>query len=551
MNSFSIRRKFFILAFIGFLALTCLTWISLDSNTKGFSNLSNMFDDFKKVQNLQSNFTEPLYQLREATLSLIMSPNDDYKKSVDEKILPLIEKLDDSFDNSPSDTYMLWKEYKTLVETTRIYSINNFDEGAFTNAVTSEREQFYILIENINAMQKQGLDDSQNTFLSGEKNYEFSKYVIIISSIFISFIALVFGSLIIRGILKSLDKVKSGLDSFFLYLSKPRESKNKTIIELDTKDEFGIMAKAINKQVYNIQTSLEQDYALIHEATATVQDLKDGKFGKRLLLEASSQRLNTLKNVMNDMIDNLEHKIQEELQKRTNQEKLLVQQSKLASMGNMLGNIAHQWRQPLAEINAILMEVETITKYDELTEEKLIQAIKSCYRVTEHMSNTISDFQNFFKPSKNKEYFSVEEACRKAVSIADASLKKHNILILFDVNRDSQILGYPNEFSHAILNIISNAKDAFIKNSFIQEKKIILNIKTGKKFTIIKIEDTAGGIKEDIIDKIFDPYFTTKHARQGTGIGLYMTKVIIENNMHGFIHVRNTDRGALFTIKIK
>ena len=253
---------------------------------------------------------------------------------------------------------------------------------------------------------------------------------------------------------------------------------------------------------------------------------------------------------MNEMIDNLEHKIQEEITQRTNQEKLLAQQSKLAAMGNMLGNIAHQWRQPISEVNAILMEIEATARYDTVKVDFLLKNISLCYEVTEHMSNTISDFQNFFKPSKEKENFNVHEVCTDAVSVIMSSLKFHNINLEFNINEDIEIYGYPREFAHAILNILSNAKDALVERK-IKDPKITLTIKTGKQFTIIRIEDNAGGIKVDDIDTVFEPYFTTKHATQGTGIGLYMTKVIIENNMHGFVNVQNIDEGACFTIKIR
>ena len=166
------------------------------------------------------------------------------------------------------------------------------------------------------------------------------------------------------------------------------------------------------------------------------------------------------------------------------------------------------------------------------------------------MSTTISDFQNFFKPTKNKKDFSVLDACKKALSIINASLKNNKIQLIFDIKEDNIIHGYASEFSHAILNIISNAKDALVSRA-IEKPEIKISIKTGKEYTIIKISDNAGGINQEDINIIFEPYFTTKHAKRGTGIGLYMTKMIIENNMQGYVNVRNTNKGALFTIKVK
>lgn len=166
------------------------------------------------------------------------------------------------------------------------------------------------------------------------------------------------------------------------------------------------------------------------------------------------------------------------------------------------------------------------------------------------MSNTINDFQNFFKPSKSKVVFEVNEACQRASAILQASLKYHLIHFYFEESETSNILGYPNEFAQAILNILSNAKDVLIDRQ-IQDPFIRISVKRGEKYTLIKIEDNGGGIAPEYFERIFEPYFTTKHAKQGTGIGLYMTKMIIENNMNGIIVVNNTSKGVLFTIKLK
>ena len=250
------------------------------------------------------------------------------------------------------------------------------------------------------------------------------------------------------------------------------------------------------------------------------------------------------------MIDNLEFQVQEQIDKRLEQEQILIQQSKLASMGEMIGNIAHQWRQPLAQISAIHMNMKVTYDFDKFTKEYLSSKIKEANTLTSYMSQTISDFQNFFKPQGEKEEFSVEKACKEAHFILDSSLKYHGIKVNCEVFEDSIVYGYKNEYSQVILNILSNAKDILIERE-IKEPEIKIRIKTGDSFAIIKIQDNAGGVDEDIIEKIFDPYFTTRHKTQGTGIGLYMSKNIIERNMSGFINVRNEDNGAMFTIKVK
>ena len=550
MNNFSIRQKFFILGFIGFISLICLGSLSLNINQKGFQNLSLVFNDFKKVHSVESTYIEPLFELKEITLTLVMSPNKDFKRNFDQKLIHAIDILDLAFVDASEEINTLWKSYKESVITTREYALKGFDEGAFMNAISHERDQFYKLIDTLKALQEQHLHDSQTTYSNAQISVNKSYYFIIVSFLLIGIIGFLFDFSIVRKIVNSVEKVQIGLEHFFLYLSNKNDYSQKNFIQLETNDELGIMAKAINLQVNKIKEELKNDYNLIKEATSTVVDLKEGRFGKRLMLNASSKEINKLKDVMNDMLDNLELKIQEEINQRLNQEKLLVQQNKLAAMGNMLGNIAHQWRQPISEINAILMEVEAISRYGSLSQEHLLKNIRACYEVTEHMSETIIDFQTFFRPSKSKEKFSIAEACKSAMSIINASLKFHEIELNFTINQDSTIYGYRSEFAHAILNILSNAKDVLIERK-ITNPRIWMKIQSGKLYTLIRIEDNGGGIHIKNIEKIFEPYFTTKHAKQGTGIGLYMTKMIIENNMQGIINVENSLQGALFTIKVR
>ena len=551
MNNLSIRTKFLILGIVVLTSFLLLTILSLNFNQKGFDNLQNVVTDFKKVQNIQSDFIEPLFVIRETILTLVMSPNDEYKQRVNKKLIPLITTMNTLIQTSSTNVIQdKWKIYQELLITTRQYALEGFDEGSFMNSITQERDAFYLLIDELRNLQKQRLDKSQKTFNYAEKIVSQSHYYLIIGFILTTLISFLFDSIIVKRIIDSIEKVEHGLQSFFLYLRQPKKEYEDCLIKINTNDELGKMAQAINQRVAEIKNALQQDDLLIKEATETVNNLKEGKFGQRLKRSADDQKLNALKDVMNAMINNLEQKIQEEIARRTDQEKLLVQQSKLAAIGNMIGNIAHQWRQPISEINAILIEVEAISRYHTLTQEVLLQHIELCYDVTEHMSQTICDFQNFFKPSKNKEIFSVLNACDKAISIISASLKFNNInLVYSSSSQDSQILGYPNEFSHAILNILSNAKDIIVERK-IKNPCIRFNIKIGRKYTIIRIEDNGGGVIPENIERIFEPYFTTKYAKQGTGIGLYMTKSIIENNMRGFINVENTDKGALFTIKI-
>ena len=228
-------------------------------------------------------------------------------------------------------------------------------------------------------------------------------------------------------------------------------------------------------------------------------------------------------------------------------DKAILQQSKLARMGSMISMIAHQWRQPLTELSGILMELETATRFKKVNDNHILDSIEKSDKMIEFMSNTIDDFRNFYKPDKIKENFYISDSCKKAISLISASLEDSSIKLEFDINENRQTYGYPTEFSQVILNLISNAKDILVEKN-IKNPKINLNIKAEGINSIITIKDNAGGIKEENFDLIFDPYFSTKDSSKGTGLGLYISKLIIERNMGGELSVKNDNEGAVFKI---
>ncbi|DAB35623.1 MAG TPA: histidine kinase [Sulfurospirillum cavolei] len=547
----SIRLKFLLMASLGVCSIVTLSFLAFDITQKGVVNVNNVFEGSKRVQTIQQTYILPLFKLREQSLSLIMAPNEDLRKDILRTINAMYQKMDEPFQHLPKNVYDQWQNYVTLIRANQSYLKDDFEEGAFINANTVERDQFYALMDSLDEMQQNELSHASDTFAKANKEANNSRYFIVVWLIVIIVLTLLIGSYIAKNIVDSILHVSKGLREFFDYLKSPStEEATRIHIPLNNKDELGDMARRINKNIEIIQANLEQDSKLIEDATNVVEDLKLGNLDRRLVARANSDQLNLLKAVMNEMLDNLEFRIQQEINERTRQEQLLIQQSKLAAMGNMIGNIAHQWRQPLGEINALLMIIQVRRHFEDFTEEFLNAKIEECNRITEYMSNTISDFQNFFKPSKAKEIFDVTHACERASSILQASLKYHSIEFRLEKSEGAQVLGYPNEFAQAILNVLSNAKDVLIERQ-IEAPYIAMSVKNGKRYTLIKIEDNGGGIAAEHIERIFEPYFTTKHAKQGTGIGLYMTKMIIENNMNGIINVSNTNYGALFTIKLK
>lgn len=246
---------------------------------------------------------------------------------------------------------------------------------------------------------------------------------------------------------------------------------------------------------------------------------------------------------------NLEYKVQKGIQEGKRKDKAILQQSKLARMGSMISMIAHQWRQPLTELSGVLMELETATRFKKVDENHILNSIERCDGMIEFMSNTIDDFRNFYKPDKKKEDFYVLDSCQKAIGLVNASLKESNIDLVLNIKKDKLIHGYPTEFSQVILNLITNARDVLLEKN-IQEPRIELSIESMGVLCIVKVKDNAGGIKKENFDLIFDPYFSTKDEKTGTGLGLYISKLIIENNMGGELSVKNDKEGAVFKIVI-
>ncbi len=250
-----------------------------------------------------------------------------------------------------------------------------------------------------------------------------------------------------------------------------------------------------------------------------------------------------------DLNKSLEERIQIEIKKNMEKDQLLIQQSKMAEMGDMMSKIAHQWRQPLNTLSLAVQDIEEAFYHNELDEKYMKNFIDISMENIKFMSKTIDDFRNFFKLSKTKEIFKLKDAIEDILKIITAQLKDHKISIyLYGENYD--VVGYPNEFKQVILNLANNAKDAILEKK-IENGLIEIRINNlSEKFKEVSVQDNGGGIPKNIIDKIFEPYFTTKDGIKGTGIGLYMSKTIIEENMDGSLLVENYNNGARFRISI-
>ena len=279
------------------------------------------------------------------------------------------------------------------------------------------------------------------------------------------------------------------------------------------------------------------------------RERKSRKVAEKLLEEKSAElfRLN----------ESLKEKVKEELDKNRKQELLILQQSKMASMGEMIGNIAHQWRQPLSAISSIASATILHNEMGLINKEDLNKSLNDIITHTQFLSNTIDDFRNFFKNDKSRSYFKIQELIDGCIAIVSAILQTKSIKVEQNIE-DIELFSLKNEFMQALLNIIKNGIDAMENVLEDDDKYIFIKAYKDNNDAIITIKDTANGIPKNIIDRIFEPYFTTKHQSQGTGIGLFMTNEIITKHMKGSIFVENVDtkidgkilHGASFTIKI-
>ncbi|MCQ8102930.1 HAMP domain-containing protein [Methylomonas sp. SURF-2] len=295
-------------------------------------------------------------------------------------------------------------------------------------------------------------------------------------------------------------------------------------------DEIGVLSDSFNKMVDSLMLS---NQALEHYN----QELE--------------REVGTRTRELADLNADLDKRIKEEVAKSKTQEALLIHQSRSAAMGEMIGAIAHQWRQPLNALGLVQQNLQLRFKLGKLDESFMVSSMEKSDRLIHKMSTTIDDFRNFFKPNKHIEPFNAYHVIQTTAELLDAQLKRHNIVLTINCPDDLMINGLEGEFSQVILNLINNAKDILLERRPLRPAIDIGVNKTSDQTTRIVVKDNAGGIPEAIFDKIYDPYFTTKDQGKGTGIGLYMSKIIIENNMMGSLQAFNDADGANFVIELQ
>ena len=307
---------------------------------------------------------------------------------------------------------------------------------------------------------------------------------------------------------------------------------NTTVIpildEYDTIEEFIAIRYDVTQEVF-YKESLEKKEKELEEFNAVLEKL----------VEEKTQELQKLN-------ETLEVRVQEEIKKNEEKQKVMFWQSRFASLGEMLANIAHQWRQPLTELNLTLFSLQKASLNQQNDDVKYLYNESKV--LIQNMSNTIENFSNFFKPNKDKQHFMLHESIEESLQILKRTLSKDMIEIETSYE-DISILGISNEFTQVIINILKNSRDAFRENHILI-RKIDIKIVKKNNSAIVILKDNAGGINIQEIYKIFEPYFTTKHTSQGTGLGLFMSKMICEKGFNGSLDVNSEKDITKFIITL-
>lgn len=287
-----------------------------------------------------------------------------------------------------------------------------------------------------------------------------------------------------------------------------------------------------------------------------------------LKLEDKIKEVNTINNNLeaivesktkdlNELNENLEQKIILEVEKNLQIQNTLFKSEKMASMGEMIGNIAHQWRQPLSVISMASTAMQVEKEFGMLDDETFYKNSKLINTNAQYLSKTIDDFRNFIKGNRVKSIFVLEDSIKSFTTLVKGTVKNEDIDVVFDLQKNIKVDGYENELIQCFINIFNNAKDVLIERN-IENKLILISTLINNDKVLIKFKDNAGGIPENILPKIFEPYFTTKHQSKGTGLGLHMSYKLIVDGMDGTIEADNVNfeyngqnyDGAEFTISL-
>ncbi len=268
----------------------------------------------------------------------------------------------------------------------------------------------------------------------------------------------------------------------------------------------------------------------------------------RVVLSDISDRKQAEKS-LNELNEELGKRVAERTEEIREKDQILILQSRQAAMGEMISNIAHQWRQPLNALGLIIQQLFLFYDMGEFDRAYLENRVSQAMDLILHMSRTIDDFKGYLRPDKEKADFKLQTVLAGTLSLMEDSFRNQDIAIEVSTKSDPVIFGYRNEYAQVLLNVLNNARDVLLERKIVGAK-VTINIFTEGGRAVVTISDNAGGVPGEIMGKIFDPYFTTKGPQAGTGVGLFMSKTIIEKNMGGRLSVRNIGEGAEFRIEV-
>ncbi len=333
----------------------------------------------------------------------------------------------------------------------------------------------------------------------------------------------------------------------------PEKAGVERLLTCDSKDEIGVLVSAFNTMIatqdgqqealiIDIAERKRVEEALQLQTTRLELEVAERQKAREFLLLKQQQ--------LEDLNDSLEGRVIQAVAELRRKDQLMIQQGRLAAMGEMINNIAHQWRQPLNNIGLIVQNLRDSFRTGMLDATEMDEQTTRTMQLIMHMSGTINDFRNFFLEDKERRAFTVNRAVAGALDFLQPSLKSSGIEVEWSEQPELTVDGYPNEYLQAMLNIVNNARDVLLERLVIKPRISIAIFREDDR-VVVTISDNGGGIVADVLPKVFDPYFTTKKQGKGTGIGLYMSKTIIEQNMAGSLTARNSGDGAEFRIELR
>ena len=446
-----------------------------------------------------------------------------------------LEEIIESILQYPDLNYamIINKNGKILAHSEKQY-INHFLSDNISSKIITSEPQVLILVNDNHMIdiafpivRKSQHIGWSRVSLSLQSNLESLNHIII-NGITYTLIAIIFGALIAYILATSLTKNLYHLIDITKLISKGQRD-----IQVDTKrlDEVGLLSHEINNMLEKIKDNEQQLEVLNRDLEKKVEE-------KTIILEQQNRELEESEHELQMLNTNLEQKVKEEVEKNIKTQKQLFKSEKMASMGEMIGNIAHQWRQPLSIISTGATGMKMKKMFHKLDDESFEQTCDIINDNAQYLSKTIDDFRNFIKGDRLKLHFNLTENINSFLKLVEPSIKNHNITMLCNLDDTITLNSYPNELIQCYMNLFNNAKD-ILDTINEEDRYILITTQLENNKIHISFQDSGGGIKDSILEKIFEPYFTTKSKKTGTGLGLHMTYSIIVDGMNGIIEVNN------------